>query len=172
MLRSRDFPRGSPVLQGKGLPRGHLVQPPRMHSLPGERARAGSTCSIRLLANMTRWVPCPTCTMPCTSRCPMQAVISKHRYPSCPHNTQRQPSTSTRPFHHPPLHLQLNNALSLGQHWVWKRMTVKWSGARPGHQVLDVCCGSGDIAQLLAAVVGPQGKVRVGGGEGTAAHFA
>ena len=38
-------------------------------------------------------------------------------------------------------------------------MTAKWSGARPGSRVLDVCCGSGDIAMLLARLVGPTGQV-------------
>eukprot|EP00200_Dunaliella_tertiolecta_P006338 CAMPEP_0202357794 /NCGR_PEP_ID=MMETSP1126-20121109/11682_1 /ASSEMBLY_ACC=CAM_ASM_000457 /TAXON_ID=3047 /ORGANISM="Dunaliella tertiolecta, Strain CCMP1320" /LENGTH=330 /DNA_ID=CAMNT_0048950753 /DNA_START=163 /DNA_END=1155 /DNA_ORIENTATION=- len=54
---------------------------------------------------------------------------------------------------------ELNDRLSFGQHWVWKRMAVKWSNARRGHKVLDVCCGSGDIGLLLADVVGPQGQV-------------
>ena len=38
-------------------------------------------------------------------------------------------------------------------------MTVQWSGAKPGDTCLDVCCGSGDLAQLLAEQVGSQGKV-------------
>lgn len=54
---------------------------------------------------------------------------------------------------------QLNDKLSFGQHWVWKRMTVAWSGAKPGGKVLDVCCGSGDIAFLLARIVGAKGQV-------------
>lgn len=37
---------------------------------------------------------------------------------------------------------------------------MKWSGARLGNKVLDVCCGSGDIALLLAKLVGPRGQVR------------
>jgi len=58
-----------------------------------------------------------------------------------------------------PVYDQLNNALSLGQHQVWKRMAVKWAGARPGLAALDVCCGSGDLAFLLAEAVGPSGSV-------------
>lgn len=38
-------------------------------------------------------------------------------------------------------------------------MTVKWSGAKAGHRVLDVCCGSGDLAFELAQAVGPSGQV-------------
>ncbi|EFJ45291.1 hypothetical protein VOLCADRAFT_75878 [Volvox carteri f. nagariensis] len=58
-----------------------------------------------------------------------------------------------------PVYDELNNTLSFGQHWVWKQMTVKWSGARPGNRALDVCCGSGDLAFLLARAVGPRGEV-------------
>lgn len=54
---------------------------------------------------------------------------------------------------------QLNALLSLGQHWFWKQQTAKASGAVPGHKVLDVCCGSGDIAILLSKLVGPRGMV-------------
>ena len=38
-------------------------------------------------------------------------------------------------------------------------MAVKWCGAQPGQRALDVCCGSGDLALLLAAAVGPSGAV-------------
>ena len=55
--------------------------------------------------------------------------------------------------------LQLNNTLSLGQHRVWKRMAVKWSGAKAGDAALDVCCGSGDLAFLLSEAVGVSGQV-------------
>lgn len=58
-----------------------------------------------------------------------------------------------------PAYDELNDRLSLGQHRVWKRMAVRWSGARPGHSALDVCCGSGDLAFELAAAVGPSGSV-------------
>ncbi len=58
-----------------------------------------------------------------------------------------------------PVYDQLNNDLSWGLHWVWKQMAVSWSGAAPGDCCLDLCCGSGDIAQLLAKRVGPTGRV-------------
>ncbi len=38
-------------------------------------------------------------------------------------------------------------------------MAVTWSGARPGDAALDVCCGSGDVALLLAAEVRAGGSV-------------
>jgi len=58
-----------------------------------------------------------------------------------------------------PVYDQLNDRLSLGQHWIWKQMTVNWSGASLGHHCLDLCCGSGDISQLLAKRVGLTGQV-------------
>lgn len=58
-----------------------------------------------------------------------------------------------------PAYDQLNDWLSLGLHRVWKQMTVKWSDARVGDRCLDVCCGSGDLARLLARQVGGMGKV-------------
>jgi demethylphylloquinol methyltransferase len=58
-----------------------------------------------------------------------------------------------------PVYDSLNERLSFGLHRVWKRMAVRWSGAAPGQQVLDVCCGSGDLALLLAHQVGATGTV-------------
>jgi len=53
----------------------------------------------------------------------------------------------------------INDWLSLGQHRIWKRMTVKWSKASTGDKVLDICCGSGNIALQLAQAVGTSGEV-------------
>lgn len=58
-----------------------------------------------------------------------------------------------------PLYNQLNDGLSLGQHRVWKLMAVKWSQAQLDDTCLDLCCGSGDLARLLARQVGPRGQV-------------
>ena len=58
-----------------------------------------------------------------------------------------------------PVYDELNDRLSFGQHRIWKLMAVKWSEAAPGDNALDVCCGSGDIALLLAKKVGKTGKV-------------
>lgn len=58
-----------------------------------------------------------------------------------------------------PVYDQLNTWLSFGQHRVWKLMTVKWCNAQPGQTALDVCCGSGDLTQLLAKQVGFEGQV-------------
>lgn len=53
----------------------------------------------------------------------------------------------------------LNDRLSFGQHRIWKMMAVKWSNPQPGDTALDLCCGSGDLAFMLAQKVGKQGKV-------------
>jgi demethylphylloquinol methyltransferase len=58
-----------------------------------------------------------------------------------------------------PVYDRLNNDLSLGIHWVWKQMAVSWSGAKPGNTCLDLCCGSGDLTQLMAKQVGTTGLV-------------
>ncbi|KAK6922256.1 UbiE/COQ5 methyltransferase [Dillenia turbinata] len=59
-----------------------------------------------------------------------------------------------------PVYDNLNDLLSLGQHRIWKRMAVSWSGAKEGDCVLDLCCGSGDLAFLLSEKVGSSGKVK------------
>ncbi|MBE9191745.1 bifunctional demethylmenaquinone methyltransferase/2-methoxy-6-polyprenyl-1,4-benzoquinol methylase UbiE [Gloeocapsopsis crepidinum LEGE 06123] len=58
-----------------------------------------------------------------------------------------------------PVYDQMNDWLSLGQHRIWKQMTVKWSCAKTGDKCLDLCCGSGDLALRLSRVVGTTGEV-------------
>lgn len=58
-----------------------------------------------------------------------------------------------------PVYDEFNQQLSLGLHKLWKQMAVDWSGAQPGQTCLDLCCGSGDIALLLAHRVGTSGQV-------------
>lgn len=58
-----------------------------------------------------------------------------------------------------PVYDHLNDVLSLGQHRTWKRICVSWSRARRGDRVLDLCCGSGDLAFLLSQKVGLDGQV-------------
>ncbi len=58
-----------------------------------------------------------------------------------------------------PVYDRLNDRLSFGQHRIWKQMAVKWSRAGSGDLCLDLCCGSGDLALLLAREVGTRGKV-------------
>jgi demethylphylloquinol methyltransferase len=58
-----------------------------------------------------------------------------------------------------PVYDELNDRLSFGRHWQWKRDAVAACGATPGHRALDVCCGSGDLAFLLARAVGAHGRI-------------
>lgn len=58
-----------------------------------------------------------------------------------------------------PVYDQLNDWLSLGQHRVWKTMAANWTGPFQGATCLDLCCGSGDLARILAQRVGPNGQV-------------
>ncbi|KAE8814975.1 2-phytyl-1,4-beta-naphthoquinone methyltransferase, chloroplastic [Hordeum vulgare] len=53
----------------------------------------------------------------------------------------------------------LNDVLSLGQHRTWKGICVSWSKAKRGDRVLDLCCGSGDLAFLLSQKVDLDGEV-------------
>ena len=58
-----------------------------------------------------------------------------------------------------PVYDEFNNWLSFGQHRIWKQMAVDWTEAKVGYIGLDICCGSGDLSQLLARKVGKTGKV-------------
>lgn len=53
----------------------------------------------------------------------------------------------------------LNAIMSAGLHEEWRRRAAAASNARPGDSVLDVCCGTGDLALELARLVGPAGTV-------------
>ena len=53
----------------------------------------------------------------------------------------------------------VNTLVSFGLHHHWRNYTVEKADLHPGHQVLDVCCGTGLITKDLARKVGPQGKV-------------
>ena len=53
----------------------------------------------------------------------------------------------------------LNDLLSLGLHRIWKREAILWLKPQPGQRLLDLCCGTGDLALLLAQKVRPGGHV-------------
>jgi demethylmenaquinone methyltransferase / 2-methoxy-6-polyprenyl-1,4-benzoquinol methylase len=53
----------------------------------------------------------------------------------------------------------MNDLMSLGIHRAWKRFTVEKAGLRPGHQVLDLASGTGDLAALMVPRVSPDGRV-------------
>jgi len=53
----------------------------------------------------------------------------------------------------------MNDFMSLGTHRIMKRIVVEMSGARPGHRILDLAGGTGDLAALFSPVVGAEGRV-------------
>lgn len=53
----------------------------------------------------------------------------------------------------------MNDLMSGGLHRLWKRYTITVADARPGHQVLDIAGGTGDLALAFAKAVGPTGRV-------------
>lgn len=53
----------------------------------------------------------------------------------------------------------MNDLMSFGLHRLWKRFTINHASVRPGHFVLDVASGTGDLARELAKAVGKHGKV-------------
>jgi demethylmenaquinone methyltransferase/2-methoxy-6-polyprenyl-1,4-benzoquinol methylase len=58
-----------------------------------------------------------------------------------------------------PRYDQLNDLLSFGLHRLWKRQAVAWLRPQPGQHLLDLCCGTGDLALVLASRVRPGGSV-------------
>lgn len=53
----------------------------------------------------------------------------------------------------------MNDLMSLGIHRLWKRYAVELTGLRPGHKVLDLASGTGDLAARYSGLVGPEGLV-------------
>lgn len=53
----------------------------------------------------------------------------------------------------------MNQVMSAGQWERWHREFVKQTSFRPGEQILDVACGTGDLTLLDAAQVAPGGRV-------------
>ena len=52
-----------------------------------------------------------------------------------------------------------NQVLSFGVHHLWRRRTVKLSGASPGQRVLDCATGTGDLAFAFQRKIGSTGEV-------------
>lgn len=53
----------------------------------------------------------------------------------------------------------MNDVMSLGLHRPLKRIALESTGLRAGGFALDLAGGTGDMARLLAPVVGPEGRV-------------
>lgn len=53
----------------------------------------------------------------------------------------------------------MNDLMSGGIHRLWKRFTIEASAVRPGHRVLDIAGGTGDLAAKFSRLVGQDGQV-------------
>jgi demethylmenaquinone methyltransferase/2-methoxy-6-polyprenyl-1,4-benzoquinol methylase len=53
----------------------------------------------------------------------------------------------------------MNDLMSGGLHRIWKRFTIDEAGVKPGHRVLDLAGGTGDLASKFAEQVGESGEV-------------
>lgn len=53
----------------------------------------------------------------------------------------------------------MNDLMSFGIHRLWKRATIDASAVRPGHHVLDLAGGTGDLASQFVDRVGKSGRV-------------
>ena len=53
----------------------------------------------------------------------------------------------------------MNDLMSFGVHRLWKRLTIESSGVRPGHKVLDIAGGTGDLTMQFSKRVGANGQV-------------
>ena len=53
----------------------------------------------------------------------------------------------------------MNDLMSGGLHRLWKHFTIEHSAVQPGHIVLDLAGGTGDLAKQFAKKVGKDGHV-------------
>ncbi|XOZ33058.1 bifunctional demethylmenaquinone methyltransferase/2-methoxy-6-polyprenyl-1,4-benzoquinol methylase UbiE [Halomonadaceae bacterium KBTZ08] len=53
----------------------------------------------------------------------------------------------------------MNDLMSMGIHRLWKRFTIELSSVRPGHRILDIAGGTGDLTMQFADRVGAEGEV-------------
>src|SRR5262245_57195547 len=58
-----------------------------------------------------------------------------------------------------PTYDRLNTLMTLGSDVRWRRRAVDETHARLGDSVIDVCCGTGKLAAMVADRVGPFGRV-------------
>lgn len=53
----------------------------------------------------------------------------------------------------------MNDLMSFGIHRLWKRFAIDCAGIRPGHKVLDLAGGTGDLTARFSRITGPSGEV-------------
>ena len=86
---------------------------------------------------------------------------SREDLASDPHTRMDKPERVRRMFAAIAPRYDLNNRLhSFGRDQAWRRAAVKMAGVNPGDAVLDVACGTGDLARLFARA-GASGVVGV-----------
>lgn len=69
--------------------------------------------------------------------------------------TEKRPGSIAAMFDSIALRYDLaNTVLSLGLHLLWRKELLLMAGSVSEQQVLDICCGSGDLLRQLAARVG------------------
>ena len=58
-----------------------------------------------------------------------------------------------------PYYDRMNDIMSAGLHRRWKNTAVFLGGVRPGMRVLDLACGSGDLAARIFPKIAPNGEI-------------
>lgn len=58
-----------------------------------------------------------------------------------------------------PTYERVNAVVSLGRDASWRRRTVQAAAVQPGESVLDIACGTGDLARAFAGAVTAPGRV-------------
>jgi len=53
----------------------------------------------------------------------------------------------------------MNDLMSMGLHRIWKMFTIASANVLPGHKVLDIAGGTGDLAQAFSKKAGKSGEV-------------
>lgn len=53
----------------------------------------------------------------------------------------------------------MNDVMSMGMHRLWKRFAINIAKFRPGHKVLDLAGGTGDLSLRIKPLVGETGQV-------------
>ena len=53
----------------------------------------------------------------------------------------------------------MNDVMSLGMHRLWKKFTFFTAELKPGHKVLDIAGGTGDMSKGFKNIVGESGEV-------------
>lgn len=54
---------------------------------------------------------------------------------------------------------RMNHVMTAGLDRTWRERAAERSRLSPGQSALDLCCGTGDVALVLAERVGPEGRV-------------